>query len=82
MHRRLTALHLVAAVAVLMASHAALIYLIVRTGSAGWENVWEIHRPTAHTAVVGGQPRLDRCRRNMYRGRVPRPGADLARLTR
>ena len=41
MHRRLTALHLVAAVAALVAV-TPLIYLIVRTGSAGWENVWEI----------------------------------------
>jgi len=38
---RLTALHLVAAVAALVAV-TPLIYLIVRTGSAGWENVWEI----------------------------------------
>ena len=41
MRTRLTALHLVAAVAALVAV-TPLIYLIVRTGSAGWENVWEI----------------------------------------
>ncbi len=41
MRQRLSLLHLVAAGAALV-SLAPLVYLIVRTGSAGWESVWEV----------------------------------------
>lgn len=41
MRARLTPLHLVAALAALVAV-TPLIYLVVRTGAAGWANVWEI----------------------------------------
>ena len=41
MRARLTPLHIVAALAALVAV-TPLVYLVVRTGSAGWETVWEI----------------------------------------
>ena len=41
MRQRLSLLHLVASGAALV-SLAPLVYLIVRTGSAGWESVWEV----------------------------------------